>query len=161
MAMKFHLLRTAALAVSVVLIAWPGLSRTEYMGGGFLTDFTAPCIAVGWPTHHQVVVRSLPAGLPENHPTDHMLNIFAGNFVMHYRFANSPYSSGGWSTATYASIGRLLDLDPAGIPRVRRLTTPVGTVLGSDDAEHLTFEIENFAGEVGCTVRGNVWMYRR
>jgi hypothetical protein len=162
MSVKHHCRRFAGSVLATLMVAAPVQAQTEFQGGGFLTGFNEPCAADGWSGTTQIVARSRPAAAPGNSATETIINLFVGNFVMHYRFPQTPYATGGWSTATgYAQIGGGFMANPATMPRVRKLPDPVGTVFGGDEAAHTVFEIENFAGVTGCTTRASIWVHRR
>jgi hypothetical protein len=137
-------------------------SQQEFRGGGFITNFNQICTQLqGWSGTQQITVRARPAGVPGNDPVESSMSIFVGDYVMHYRYNQEPFASGGFSTANrFGSIGSGIDGNPQVMPRLRQLATPAGTVFGGDDAFHVLAEIENFNGATGCTVRLNYWVRR-
>jgi hypothetical protein len=161
MASKVLDYRIVAGVFSALLIGSPLAAQTEYRGGGFITGFTAPCVADGWSGTVQMVFRARPSGMSGNHPTQNIVNIFIGTFTMHYRFEQDPFGDGEWVTAVnYAGIGGGFGTNPPNMPNLRELPDPVGTVFGSDDAFHTSIEIANFAGVTGCTARLDGWAHR-
>jgi hypothetical protein len=137
-------------------------SQQEFRGGGFITDFNSVCTQLqGWSGTQQFTIRARPAGVPGNDPIESSISIFLGEYVMHYRFNQEPFGSGGFTTANrFGSIGSGIDGDPQVMPRLRQLPTPAGTVFGGDNAFHVVAEIENFNGATGCVARLNYWLRR-
>lgn len=137
-------------------------TQQEFRGGGFITNFNSVCTDLrGWRGTQQMTVRVRPAGVPGNDPIESSLSIFLGEYVMHYRYNQEPFATGGFSTANrFGSIGSGIDGNPQVMPRLRQLPTPAGTVFNGDDAFHVLAEIENFDGATGCTVRLNYWIRR-
>lgn len=150
-------------AVALALAGAPAMATTEYVGGGFLTDFSQAC-SPNWPAGGtvQVTTRVRPSGMPGNDQQRTTLNIFTGNLTMHFFWPEQ--NDWVWATATrFAAIGNTFTMNPTPMPRLRALPTPAGTTLSADgeNAGHGIFQIENFAGIANCTVRLNVWVFRR
>jgi len=153
---------TASVVASVVLTSPVVAQRVEYQGGGFLTNFTAPCAVDGWSGTVQVIARARPAGEQGNHPTDHILNMFVNNYVMHFRLPAGPLDRGEVATATsFAQIGGGFGSNPELMPRVRELPEPANTVFSEENEAHIILEVLDFAGLAGCSFRANLWMHRR
>jgi hypothetical protein len=152
--------RIVAGAFAALVLGSPVAAQTEFRGGGFLTDFSAPCATDGWSGTVQVVARVRPSGAPGNSATETIMNLFLDSFTMHYRFPN-PATPGGVSVATsYASIGGGFGTNPSPMPTVRLLPDPVGTVFSASE-RHGIAEFENFAGVPNCSARLNVWAHIR
>lgn len=151
-------LNALALAVGG-LLAPPALAQTEFRGGGFVADFSAPCAAEGWAGASQIVARHRPAGAPGNAGQTHLLSLFFDSYTLHFAFTAAP--AGQWVTAqTAAAVGatHALQTDPA--PRIRLLPPPAGTVQGPDEV-HLLVEIDHFSFLPNCRARANLLMSRR
>jgi hypothetical protein len=155
--------RTGAIAaLAAGLLAAPVAAQTEYQGGGFLSNFTTACAPDGWTGVTQVIARMRPAGATGNSSTQNQLNLFLDQYTMHFRYNEA--AVGSYQTAlTFASIGGGYGSSSNPMPRIRRLATPSGTVLGADagNAIHYIAEIDNFSHLSGCRARVNLWLYRR
>lgn len=154
--------RSAALAAALgmMTLAAPAAAQTtEFRGGGFVSDFTAPCATDGWGPPNQIVARMRPAGEPGNAANSSILNFFFDSFTMHFAFPTA--AAGTWVTTTSAaSIGGGFGVQTSPQPQVRVLTPPVGTTFTADE-RHVLAEILHFGGIQDCQARVNLWLYRR
>lgn len=163
--MKRNGIRTmvASGAVGLALAGTPVMALTEFVGGGFLSDFSGAC-APSWPENSvvQITTRVRPAGDPGNEQDFSTVNIFTGTLAMHFRWRGQ--NPGVWGpVANFSAIGNSFTSNPDTMPRIRVMGTPSGTTLGSDgdNAAHVVLEMQHFGGISNCNARANVWLHRR
>jgi hypothetical protein len=158
----FDTCRSAAFAVATGLLALaaPAAAQTtEFRGGGFVSDFTAPCATDGWGPPNQIVARMRPAGQPGNPANSSILNLFFDSFTMHFAFPSA--AAGTWVTTTgAASIGGGFTVQTSPQPQIRLLDPPAGTTFTTDE-RHVVAEILHFGAVQNCQARVNLWLFRR
>lgn len=85
-----HGLAVAIVGAALGLAGAAG-ARTEFRGGGYVTDF-ANCEATGWSGMEPVRIRFSPAGLTGNDPANDSLTILLNSGVVN---VFGPLSAGG------------------------------------------------------------------
>lgn len=148
-----------ALAAVAALGLSPAMAQTEFRGGGFLSDFSSQCNAAGWSGTSQVVVRFRPAGASGNHATENRMSLFFDSYTMFFGYSNS--AIGSYANATSAGmIGASFSSQTSPAVQVRRQNPPASTTFNASEL-HLVVDINNFDQTANCSVRANLWLYRR
>lgn len=153
--MRGHLAGAVVFLFAGIVPATSALAATDFRGGGYLTDFTN-CEGSGWSGSIIVRTRVQPAGLIGNNPDLHRLTLTFGTNALNYLIPNTDLSQ--WvttnSTQIFAGAG-------SGIQVQFRLTyLSVPGFTDETTFAQIAFELGDFTGVSGCTVRGRLFIGR-
>jgi hypothetical protein len=153
MSLKHRLISALALTICT---AMPALAYTNYQGGGFYTDFSEVCGGISWQGTNRPYIRFRPAGAPDNNATRSNLSFFSGHESVSFTFENPSGQfpvAGQWLAVTTTSISAS-GYQPGGVQLRFLETTPFESINGGATTFFFAFEVMNFDGVEGCTIRG-------